>query len=203
MGEKPEDKLKSEVQQAVTPNEVQDVDELVNAGEKTAEEVRQVAENPRENNPITRAEDVETEIEHLRRVSRFLDSAIRIPGTSYRFGADSLSGLLPGIGDFLSAVFSVYIAYKAYILGVSLSGIIRMGINIVIDTIVGVIPLLGDLFDVGWKANNKNVELLEEHGADLKTNSRGIILAISVVALPILLVVGAVLIVMVSVITGL
>jgi hypothetical protein len=203
MSEKSEDTVKSEVEQAVTPDKVQDVDELVNAGEKTAEEVRQIAENPRENNPITRAEDVETEVEHLRRVSQFLDSAIRIPGTNYRFGADSLSGLLPGIGDFLSAVFSVYIVYKAYILGVSISGIIRMSITIVIDTIVGVIPLLGDLFDVGWKANNKNVKLLEEHGTELETNSRGIILALSVVALPILLVVGAVLMIVLSVITGL
>ena len=201
MSEKPEDKLKSEVQQAVTPDDVQDVDKLVGAGEKTADEVRNLAENPRENNPITRAEDVETEVDHLRRVSRFLDSAIRIPGTSYRFGADSLSGLIPGIGDFLSAMFSVYIVYKAYILGVSRSGIFRMGLTIVIDTIVGVFPILGDLFDVGWKANKKNVQLLEEHGTDLETDSRGMLLALSVVAVPILLVVGAVLMVMVSVFT--
>lgn len=189
MSNPPSDKLRSEIEQKATPDQVNDVGKLVDAGTSAVEQVNEIADNPKENNPITRADDIETEVEHLRRISHFLDSRLRIPGTSYRFGADSLSGLIPGIGDFLSAVFSIYIVYKAYLLGLSTGTVLRMGVNIIIDTAVGVFPVLGDLFDIGWKANNRNVKLLEKHSTGLASGERDKWMALTIVATPLLLIV--------------
>ncbi|MGH7509021.1 MAG: DUF4112 domain-containing protein [Gemmatimonadales bacterium] len=102
-------------------------------------------------------------IEHLRTISRLLDSAFSVPGTRYRFGLDALIGLVPGLGDAVGAIFSGYVILQASRLGAPRSTINRMIANVAIDTIVGWVPLLGDLFDVGWKANLKNVALLEQH----------------------------------------
>jgi hypothetical protein len=102
-------------------------------------------------------------VERLRTLARVLDNAVRIPGTNYRFGVDAVIGLVPGIGDAVGAVFSVFIVFHAARLGAPKSTLFRMMSNIGLDTIVGEIPLLGDLFDFGWKANSKNMALLEEH----------------------------------------
>jgi hypothetical protein len=102
-------------------------------------------------------------LQRLRSISRALDSAVGIPGTGYRFGLDALIGLVPGVGDAVGAIFSGYIVIQAAKLGASRSVITRMIANVAVDTIVGEIPLLGDLFDVAWKANTKNLALLEEH----------------------------------------
>jgi hypothetical protein len=96
-------------------------------------------------------------------VSRLLDSAFSIPGTRIRFGLDPLIGLVPGIGDAVGAVFSGYLILQASRLGAPRSTITRMIANVAIDTVVGWVPLLGDLFDVGWKANTRNLALLEQH----------------------------------------
>jgi hypothetical protein len=72
-------------------------------------------------------------------------------------------GLVPGIGDAMGAIFSTYIIFHAARLGVSRSTLTRMMGNVMLDTVVGGVPLLGDLFDVGWKANTKNLALLETH----------------------------------------
>ena len=102
-------------------------------------------------------------LQRLRSISRALDSAVGIPGTSYRFGLDALIGLVPGVGDAVGAFFSGYIVLQAAKLGAPSSVITRMIANVAVDTIVGEIPLLGDLFDVAWKSNTKNLALLEEH----------------------------------------
>jgi hypothetical protein len=102
-------------------------------------------------------------LEHLRTITRLLDSAVRVPGTRYRFGLDALIGLVPGIGDAIGAIFSTLIIFHAARLGVPKSTLVRMMANVGLDTIVGEIPLLGDLFDFGWKSNTKNLALLEEH----------------------------------------
>jgi hypothetical protein len=102
-------------------------------------------------------------LERLRTITRLLDSAVRVPGTRYRFGLDALIGLVPGIGDAIGAIFSTLIIFQAARLGVPKSTLMRMMANVGLDTIVGEIPLLGDLFDFGWKSNTRNLALLEEH----------------------------------------
>ena len=105
----------------------------------------------------------EPSLERLRTLARLLDSAFQIPGTQYRFGMDALIGLVPGIGDAISAVFSMFIVFQAARLGASRATLTRMMGNVALDTLVGEIPLLGDLFDAGWKSNNRNLALLENH----------------------------------------
>lgn len=103
------------------------------------------------------------ELERLRTLSRLLDSAFTIPGTGIRFGLDSLIGVVPGLGDAIGAIFSAYLILQASRMGAPRSVVARMIANVGIDTVVGWVPVLGDLFDVGWKANNKNFALLEQH----------------------------------------
>lgn len=96
-------------------------------------------------------------------LARVLDSAIRIPGTGIRIGADSVFGLVPVVGDIAGAALSGYIVLTSARLGAPASTLGRMLINIGIDTAVGAVPVLGDMFDVGWRANMRNVELLDVH----------------------------------------
>jgi hypothetical protein len=103
------------------------------------------------------------EVERLRALTRLLDSAIQIPGTRYRFGLDALIGIVPGIGDAVGALFSAFIVFQAARMGVSTPTLVKMMGNVALDTIVGEIPLLGDVFDAGWKANTRNLALLEGH----------------------------------------
>jgi uncharacterized protein DUF4112 len=103
------------------------------------------------------------ELERLRTLSRLLDSAFTIPGTGIRFGLDSLIGLVPGLGDAIGGILSVYLILEASRMGAPRSVVARMIANVGIDTVIGWVPLLGDLFDVGWKANNRNFALLEQH----------------------------------------
>lgn len=103
------------------------------------------------------------QVERLRALSRMLDSAFTVPGTRYRFGLDALIGLVPGLGDAVSALFSGYLVIQASRLGAPKSVVTRMVANVAIDTVVGWVPLLGDLFDVVWKSNVRNMALLEEH----------------------------------------
>jgi Domain of unknown function (DUF4112) len=106
---------------------------------------------------------VPRELQQLKTLSRVLDNAIAIPGTSYRFGLDAIVGLVPGIGDAIGAVFSLYIVFQAARMGVPKATLARMIGNVGIDTLVGEIPILGDLFDVGFKSNLKNLALIERH----------------------------------------
>ena len=92
-----------------------------------------------------------------------MDNAFQIPGTQFRIGLDAIVGIIPGIGDAIGAVFSAFIVFQAARLGVSRATLARMMGNVVLDTVIGEIPLLGDLFDAGWKANTKNMALLEAH----------------------------------------
>jgi hypothetical protein len=99
----------------------------------------------------------------LERLAHWLDSVFEIPGIRVRFGIDALLGLLPGVGDTASALASIYILQAATKFGVSRITLARMTLNIMIDLLVGAVPIVGDLFDVYWKANRKNVELLRRH----------------------------------------
>lgn len=97
----------------------------------------------------------------LRDLARVLDEAIRIPGTNVRIGLDAILGLIPGGGDVAGGLFSAIIMLQAARMGAPAAVLARMLGNVVIDTAIGSIPLLGDLFDFAWRANSKNVRLLE------------------------------------------
>jgi hypothetical protein len=96
------------------------------------------------------------------RLSQLLDTALVIPGTNIRFGADALVGLVPGIGDALMTAVSCWIVYEAHQLGAPRHVIVRMLANVAIDGIVGSIPIAGDAFDVMWRANRRNYRLLRD-----------------------------------------
>jgi hypothetical protein len=96
-------------------------------------------------------------------LSHLLDEQFRLPGTSYRIGLESLLGLIPGIGDAAGLLLSAYILYEARKLGAPRRLLLRMAANIGLDALVGTIPLLGDVFDMTWKANKKNVALLNAY----------------------------------------
>lgn len=103
------------------------------------------------------------EVEKLERLAHWLDDRFRIPGTNIRFGLDGLIGLVPGVGDSATAISGAYLVARAHRLGAPTPVLGRMAGNILIDMAVGAIPLLGDLFDIGFKANRRNVELLKRH----------------------------------------
>ncbi len=102
---------------------------------------------------------------HLRRFAWFLDSSIPLPGTRYRIGIDPLLGLIPGLGDFLGLGLSSYILLYAQRLGAPRSVLLRMAGNVLVETVVGAVPLLGDVFDAAWKANERNVQLMQGYVA--------------------------------------
>lgn len=99
----------------------------------------------------------------IRLLSQFLDNAIRIPGTSFRVGFDPLLGLVPGAGDIASVLISVYIVLESLRFQLPRETLLRMVSNLLTDTALGTVPVAGDMFDVVWKANARNVHLLEEH----------------------------------------
>ncbi len=99
----------------------------------------------------------------VKRLARLLDAAVGVPGTRIRFGLDALIGLVPGLGDAIATAMSGYILVEAARAGASKRLLLRMLYNIGIDTVAGAVPLLGDLMDVFWKSNDRNVRLLEHH----------------------------------------
>ncbi|WP_326521056.1 DUF4112 domain-containing protein [Leptothoe kymatousa] len=102
-------------------------------------------------------------LQRLQGISHLLDNAIAIPGLGYRVGLDPLIGLLPGGGDLMTGLISIYIVFEAARLGVPAATLGRMGWNILVELVLGTLPMVGDLFDVVWKANARNVALLEHH----------------------------------------
>lgn len=101
-------------------------------------------------------------LERLRRLSFVLDNAIGIPGTRFRIGIDPLLGLIPGGGDTAGMVLSAFIVLEAARMGASKSTLGVMAFNILVETLAGIVPGIGDLFDAVWKSNVKNIELLEQ-----------------------------------------
>jgi len=99
----------------------------------------------------------------LRRLEILLDEAFRIPGTRIRFGLDGIIGLVPGLGDVIAGLLSLIIPLAAWIRGVPYITLVRMAVNLGIGVLVGTIPLLGDAFDIAWKANRRNYLLLQRH----------------------------------------
>lgn len=100
--------------------------------------------------------------ESLDRLSWLMDDLIRVPGIGWRFGLDAIVGLIPGFGDTATSLVSFYILTSAVRYRVPKVTLLRMGMNIGIDYLVGSLPLVGDLFDAWWKSNQMNVELLRK-----------------------------------------
>ncbi len=107
--------------------------------------------------------------ESLEIIAGLLDDYFRIPGTSIRFGLDPLIGLIPGLGDAISGFASFLIVFAAWQRRLPKITLTRMVANIGIDTLVGSIPLLGDAFDVAWKSNRRNLNLLQRAKYDPRT----------------------------------
>ncbi|MQA30977.1 MAG: DUF4112 domain-containing protein [Luteitalea sp.] len=99
----------------------------------------------------------------LRQWQRLLDSAFRVPGTSFRFGWDPIVGLVPWAGDVLAALMSCALVMQAHQMRVPRVVQLRMLLNVGIDMVVGIVPFVGDVADVFWKSNTRNLALLERH----------------------------------------
>jgi len=126
----------------------------------------------------------------LERLAWLLDDSILLPGLNTRIGLDGILGLIPGLGDLISAAISTYIVAEANRLGASRAILIRMCGNVLIDTVVGSVPLVGDLFDFGFKANKRNVHLLTQFLDDPQKSSRSSWMFLAVLALVLLCCVG-------------
>lgn len=126
----------------------------------------------------------------VERVSRLLDSQFRVPGTHFRFGIDPIIGLIPGLGDFSSFAVSSVLLLTMARNGVSRKLLFLMAGNLMIDTVLGSIPILGSLFDFTFKANQCNIRLLQQHYEEGKHHGSGIgiiiVMLLAVLALLIL-----------------
>jgi hypothetical protein len=99
----------------------------------------------------------------LERLAWYLDSSLKIPGINARFGLDGLLGLVPGVGDAIGALVSGVIISEAARLGAPKALLLKMAVNVALDALVGTVPIPGDLFDFIWKANHRNVQLLNRY----------------------------------------
>jgi hypothetical protein len=106
-------------------------------------------------------------------VARVLDDLVRIPGTRYRVGVEPVIGLIPGIGDLIGAVLGAWIVLEARRFGLPAVVVARMVANVVIDLVVGLVPVLGDLFDLAYKSNARNLALLRRHAIDPGADTSG------------------------------
>ena len=129
-------------------NEIRTGDDILRWLERTAREL-----GPEE----------EIALQRVARLAYWLDDRFRIPGTRRRIGLDGLLGFLPGIGDTATALIASYIVLEAARLGVPKATIARMLANVGIDYAIGLVPLVGDLADLGWKANRRNARMLRDH----------------------------------------
>lgn len=124
-----------------------------------------------------------TELRWLERAAWLLDDAIRVPILNRRIGLDPLLGLLPGAGDTVAALMAATTLLSALKHGVPGITIARMGVNIALDYVIGLVPLLGDLGDFAFKANRRNLELLRRHALAQRKASPGDYLVVGGVAL--------------------
>lgn len=142
---------------------------------------------------------IDLRIRQLEVYARLLDAVVTIPGTRIRVGLDALFGLLPGFGDALMALAGSVIVVESARLGVPLLTMCRMVLNLVVDGLLGSVPVLGDLFDVVWTANLMNASLLRHHyeRGDLRERSQKnadrlvLVVGVAFIAVAILFLIGA------------
>ena len=151
----------------------------------------------------THEPDARARVQRLQSLAWLMDNSIPLPG-GFRIGLDALIGLVPGVGDAIGALVSVFILNEARILGAPRSVLMRMSGNVLLETIVGAIPFAGDLFDAGFKANARNIALLQRYQLDPVRSARSsrlfvvgfglflVLLAAAIVAVPILIIMAIV-----------
>jgi len=105
-------------------------------------------------------------------ISRWMDTAFELPLVGWRFGLDAIIGLIPGLGDAATTVVSLYLLALAGRAGVPKITLARMGLNVAVDMILGALPLVGDVFDIWWKANQRNAMLLDQRIAQSGKDAR-------------------------------
>ena len=142
---------------------------------------------------MSRRKPTEIEIEEsLDNLSRYLDGLFRVPGTTWRFGLDSLIGLIPNVGDTITLIPSFYILVAGVRYGVPKITLLRMAFNIGLDYVVGMIPFLGDAFDFVWKSNQQNMDLIRKRAtADGKAGTKADYLFVFGIMAFLLLLLGA------------
>ena len=126
-------------------------------------------------NPLGRlefADDRAQNLETMRRYAWILDSLFELPVVKVRVGLDAIAGLVPGIGDLATPVFSAYLLLQAFRMRVPKVVLVRMIFNVALDALVGMVPVLGDLFDIGFKANMRNMALVERHADPFQKPTR-------------------------------
>jgi hypothetical protein len=142
--------------------------------------------------------DTGARLDALRRIQVLLDSAFRVPGTRIRFGWDPILGLVPGLGDFVTAAFALTVLIHANRMRVPRIIQLRMAVNTLVDLAIGAMPFVGDVGDVFWKSNARNFALLERHASGagrvtagdwiFVTGTIAVVLALAV--LPVILILG-------------
>lgn len=151
---------------------------------------------------ITRQDADNTErAQRLRALAWLMDNSIPLPG-GFRIGIDAIIGLVPGIGDAIGALISAYIINEARGMGAPRSVLLRMMGNVMIETVIGAIPLAGDVFDAAFKANSRNLALLAKYQLDPVGSRRGsrlfvagfflllLLLVVVLIAIPVLVILG-------------
>jgi hypothetical protein len=116
----------------------------------------------RKTTAVLEADEAEI-LRRIRLLAHLLDNRFVLPGTNYRIGLDAIIGLIPGLGDFATAGLASYIIYLASQLGVPRRLLARMALNVLVDMSAGLVPVFGDILDLAWKSNLKNLRLLEQH----------------------------------------
>jgi hypothetical protein len=114
-------------------------------------------------NTMTRHYSTHRSLRHIDYLARLMDAQFRIPGTNFRFGLDAIIGIIPGGGDLSTFAISSYMMWIMARNGASGYVLARMVLNVLIDTVIGSIPIIGDLFDMVYKSNMRNLRLMQEH----------------------------------------
>jgi hypothetical protein len=109
-------------------------------------------------------------LNRIRRLSYLMDSSFRIPFVGWKVGLDPILGIIPGVGDLISTVVSVYIVSLAIRFNLPTTKVIQMLLNVGIETLLGIVPVLGDIFDAYYKSNIRNLEILEKHLNEVSNN---------------------------------
>ena len=120
-------------------------------------------ESPHEQRSYQSASSKRAALDRIDALSKLFDTAFVLPGTNIRFGIEAVMRLVPGIGDAAASALSCYLLYEAHRLEVPSQVFARLVANVALEGIVGAVPLVGDLFDVGFRANRRNVKILKEH----------------------------------------
>jgi hypothetical protein len=145
---------------------------------------------------MTKDERKQIEIEQsLETLATYLDGLFKVPGTGWRFGLDSLIGLVPNVGDAATSLVSFYILIAGVRYGVPKITLLRMAFNIGLDYVVGAIPFFGDAFDFFWKSNKQNMDLIRERATGKNVGTTGdYVFVFGIIALLIAILIGSILV---------